>query len=294
MAPTVESVEINRRPEDVFAYLDDLSRHHEWDDQIVETRVETEGPTRVGTRVTDKRKLPFGKQDIPYEITEHDPPRRSAFRGLEGPVRPVGSVTVEPLDDGSRSRVTPQLELLGDNLLGAFAPLANREARKHVASSRPARRSGRAARRSGRAGERDRQRRRSRAGRGDRSVTREARLHRRLRRPRRSDGGCGARRQVGERDDDRDPAGHEPGGGERVDRSCGHDRPRARAQRRGRRVGRRRDRGRRLVRDADGDRLCTNLRPTRRDPRAGVARRGCASRRDAARGGRIRPRVSRE
>jgi hypothetical protein len=129
----VDSVEIKRTPEDVFAYLDDLSRHHEWDEMIVDTRIETEGPTRVGTRATDKRKLPFGKQDVPYEITEHDPPRRAAFRGLAGPVRPVGSVTVEPLDGGSRSRVTLSFELLGDNLLGKLlAPLANREARKHV------------------------------------------------------------------------------------------------------------------------------------------------------------------
>jgi uncharacterized protein YndB with AHSA1/START domain len=129
----VYTVEINRRPEDVFAYLDDLSRHKEWDDMILETRVETEGPTRVGTRVTDKRQLPLGKQDVPYEITEHDPPRRSAFRGTEGPVRPVGSVTIEPLDGGSRSRLTLEFALEATNLLGKLlAPLANREARKHV------------------------------------------------------------------------------------------------------------------------------------------------------------------
>jgi hypothetical protein len=30
MAPIVESTEINRRPEEVFAYIDDLSRHGEW------------------------------------------------------------------------------------------------------------------------------------------------------------------------------------------------------------------------------------------------------------------------
>ena len=129
----VYTVEIDRTPEDVFAYLDDLSRHKEWDDMILETRVETEGPTRVGTRATDKRQLPLGKQDVPYEITEHDPPRRSAFRGLEGPVRPVGSVTIEPLDEGSRSRVTLEFELEATNLLGKLlVPLANREARKHV------------------------------------------------------------------------------------------------------------------------------------------------------------------
>jgi len=56
MAAIVERIEINRRPEDVFAYLDDLSRHGEWQEQIVSTRVETDGPTGVGTRATDKRR----------------------------------------------------------------------------------------------------------------------------------------------------------------------------------------------------------------------------------------------
>jgi uncharacterized membrane protein len=132
MAPIVERIEISRRPEDVFAYLDDLSRHREWDDQIVSTRVETDGPTRVGSRATDTRKVPMGKQDVTYEITEHDPPRRAAFRGVNGPVRAVGAVTVEPLDDGARSRVTIELELQGHGLGKLLAPLANRDARKHV------------------------------------------------------------------------------------------------------------------------------------------------------------------
>jgi len=132
MAPIVETVEINRRPEDVFAYLDDLSRHKEWDDQIVETQVETEGPTRVGTRATDTRKTPMGKQKVAYEISEYDPPRRSAFRGLSGPIRPVGAVTVEPVDDGARSRVTIEIELVGHGIGKLLAPLANRDARKHI------------------------------------------------------------------------------------------------------------------------------------------------------------------
>ncbi len=132
MARIVESVEINRRPEDVFAYLDDLGRHNEWDDQIASTRVETEGPTRVGTRATDTRRTPMGKQDVTYEITEHDPPRRAAFRGTSGPVRPVGAVTVESLDDGARSRVTIEIELQGNGLGKLLAPLANRDARKNV------------------------------------------------------------------------------------------------------------------------------------------------------------------
>jgi hypothetical protein len=93
MAPIVESIEINRSPDDVFAYVDDLGRHGEWQEGIVSVEVETEGPTRVGTRATDKRKLPGGARDVSYEITAHDPPRTSSFRGVGGAVRPVGTVT---------------------------------------------------------------------------------------------------------------------------------------------------------------------------------------------------------
>jgi uncharacterized membrane protein len=127
-----ESVEIDRRPEEVFAYLDRLDRHGEWQGNIVSTRVETEGPTRVGSRAVNRRKVPGGERDIRYEITEHDPPRKSAFRGTDGPVRPVGTVTVEPLDDGSRSRVTLEFDLVGYGLGKLVAPLARRQAARQI------------------------------------------------------------------------------------------------------------------------------------------------------------------
>jgi uncharacterized protein YndB with AHSA1/START domain len=126
------SIEIDRRPEDVFAYLDQLDRNGEWQRGIVSTKLETEGPTRVGTRVVDRRKVPGGPRDIAYEVTEHDPPRKLSFRGLSGPVRPVGTVRVEPLDDGSRSRVTLELDLQGHGIGKLFAPFASRQAAKEV------------------------------------------------------------------------------------------------------------------------------------------------------------------
>jgi hypothetical protein len=106
MSPIVETVEIGRSPEDVFAYLDQLSRHGEWQDQIVSIEVLTEGPTRIGSRAAEVRRVPGGPRKFTYEITEHDPPRKASFRGLDGPVRPVGTVRVEPVGGGSRSRVT--------------------------------------------------------------------------------------------------------------------------------------------------------------------------------------------
>ena len=75
-----DSLEINRPPEEVFAYIDDLARHKEWQDQIVSAKVNTDGPTKVGTTVTETRR--FGKREMTqtWEVTEHDPPRTFAFR----------------------------------------------------------------------------------------------------------------------------------------------------------------------------------------------------------------------
>jgi uncharacterized membrane protein len=128
----VESIEIARPPAEVFAYLDQLERHGEWQDEIVSSKLETEGPTRVGSRATDTRRMPGGPRDITYEIVEHDPPRKTSFRGLEGPVRAVGTVTVEPLDDGSRSRMTLEFDLEGHGIGKLLAPLARRQARKSI------------------------------------------------------------------------------------------------------------------------------------------------------------------
>jgi uncharacterized membrane protein len=132
MAKIVETIEIGRSPEDVFAYIDQLERHGEWQSQIISTKRETEGPTRVGSRATDVRRTPVGKQSVTYEITEHDPPRKASFRGVNGPVRPLGTVSVEPAGEG-RAKVTLELELQPHGLLGMlFAPMAQSQARKLV------------------------------------------------------------------------------------------------------------------------------------------------------------------
>jgi uncharacterized membrane protein len=133
--PIVDSIEINREPADVFAYYEELAKHGEWQQQIVSVHVETDGPTRVGSRATDKRRLPGGTRDVSYEITEHDAPHKSSFRGVNGPIRPLGTVTVEPLNGGKRSKLTLELELKGHGVGVLFAPLARANARKEIPQS---------------------------------------------------------------------------------------------------------------------------------------------------------------
>jgi uncharacterized membrane protein len=126
------SIDIDRSPTDVFAYLDDLARHGEWQTQIVSVKVEGDGPTKVGTHATEVRQVGKRKMTIEYEVTEHDPPKSFAFQGLNGPVRPFGRGTVEPLDDGKRSRVTITLDFEGHGFGKLILPLARRDAGKQV------------------------------------------------------------------------------------------------------------------------------------------------------------------
>jgi uncharacterized membrane protein len=133
MAPITESIEIDRRPEEVFAYLDDVERHGEWQEQIVDVQPQGDQPMGVGKRVRETRRVPGGDRSMTYEITEHDPPRQSSFRVLDGPVRGVGTVSIEPLDGGSRSRLTFTIDFEGHGLGGkVLLPLAKSQARKQI------------------------------------------------------------------------------------------------------------------------------------------------------------------
>ena len=132
MAEITSSVEINRSPEEVFAYLSDLGRHGEWQEMIKEAEVLTEGPTRVGSRAKDLRKPPFGPAVwATYEITEFDPPRLAAFRGVDGPIRAVGKVTVEP--SGSGSRLTLEFDAEPHGFMGRLLmPMVRKQMRAQV------------------------------------------------------------------------------------------------------------------------------------------------------------------
>src|SRR6266567_3070344 len=78
-------MEIARTPEDVYAYIDQLERHGDWQEAIVSSKTLTDGPVRVGTRATDRRREPGGmKLNVTYEIVEYDPPPAPGSRSSTG------------------------------------------------------------------------------------------------------------------------------------------------------------------------------------------------------------------
>lgn len=132
MTPITASIEISQSPQDVFDYVADLERQTEWQATLLRVELETPGPTRVGTKAVDTRKVPLGKQKFPFEITEHDPPSRTSFQVTGGPVRPHGTMTFTPLDDGKRTRVDFTMEFVGHGIGKLLLPLVNRDARRLV------------------------------------------------------------------------------------------------------------------------------------------------------------------
>ena len=133
MAAMVESIEVGRSPEDVFSYAVDPSHLAEWQESLVSVRQEGDGPIAVGTRTIHTRRVGRGERTMTMELTEHDPPRAYAFRGVDGPVRAIGSVTVDPLEGGARSRVTIDLDFEGHGLGKLLVPLVvRRQARDEL------------------------------------------------------------------------------------------------------------------------------------------------------------------
>src|SRR6266536_6104355 len=138
MAEIVESVEISRRPEDVFSYVADPSHHPEWIESVVSVRREGDGPLAVGSRVVATRRV--GPWELRYteEMAELNPPRSWASRGVGGvPVIAFANGMVELLDNGKRSRVTIACEFQGHGIGKLLVPLLAR--RLELAGDRYAR-----------------------------------------------------------------------------------------------------------------------------------------------------------
>lgn len=130
MAATVASIEIARRPEDVFTYMLEPLHFAEWDPSIVSAHRDDQGPLAVGSKTTVLHRMGPWKVPTTEELVEFDPPRRFANRGVSGPLAGVARCTVEPLDGGRRTRLTTALEIEARGPGKLLLPVAHAYARK--------------------------------------------------------------------------------------------------------------------------------------------------------------------
>lgn len=125
MAPIISTAEIARPAEEVFAYVTEPSTFPEWQQGVVRGHM-NESPTRVGSQCTTVRNIGGREREVHTAITDYEPPRRWADRGIDGPIRALVQVDVEPLEDNSRSRVTISLDFSGHGIGKLLVPLVIR------------------------------------------------------------------------------------------------------------------------------------------------------------------------
>ncbi|HEV3496749.1 MAG TPA: SRPBCC family protein [Actinomycetes bacterium] len=130
MAPIQSTVEIARPPAEVFAYLADPTRFAEWQRDVVRVEVEGGDPPGLGDRFTTTRRIGGVERTMTQEVTELRAPSRWAAKGVDGPIRPSASVTVEPLDGGAASRVTFALDFEGHGIGRPLLPAVRRQAQR--------------------------------------------------------------------------------------------------------------------------------------------------------------------
>jgi hypothetical protein len=132
MAPIITTIQVDRAADDVFAYATDPTRFREWQQGVTDGHMEAHGAATVGTRCDTTRRI--GGKDRPSvsEVTHIDPPKSWGVRGIDGPIRAIVDLTVQPLTAGT-SQLTISVDFTGHGIGRVLVPLlVRREAAKEM------------------------------------------------------------------------------------------------------------------------------------------------------------------
>jgi uncharacterized membrane protein len=132
MARTEHTVVVERPPDEVFAFLTELSSVPEWQSGAVEVR-DPEAEVGVGTTYVEVLKF-LGRQfEATIEVTEYEPGRRFSIKTLSGPIPFQVQHTLEP-SNGGGTKLHVTLEGEPGGLFKLAEPLVMRNAQRQVAN----------------------------------------------------------------------------------------------------------------------------------------------------------------
>jgi uncharacterized protein YndB with AHSA1/START domain len=130
MGPIVTTLDIARPPNEVFAVATDPTRFAEWQADVLRVETDQPAPLPVGARFTTIRRIGGVERSITQQVAEAASPHRWAARSHTGPIRPNATIAIEPIDDGTGSRVTFTLDFVGHGIGVPLLPLVRRQTRR--------------------------------------------------------------------------------------------------------------------------------------------------------------------
>lgn len=105
------SIAVDCPPEDVFAYLADVSNLTEWQSGVHSAAIEGGGAAAAGARVVESRTLLGKEMTTTLEIVEFEPPRLFTLKALDGPALLTVRHELEPSGGGTELQVVVEGEV---------------------------------------------------------------------------------------------------------------------------------------------------------------------------------------
>jgi len=108
-----QTVLINRRQQEVFDYLADLSNGPQWQSSAISAERTSEGPIGVGSTWRRTTRALGRTSDAEYECTSYDPPDEFSIKSLSGPTSTDITYSLKSTEGGTQVSITGQIEFRG-------------------------------------------------------------------------------------------------------------------------------------------------------------------------------------
>lgn len=102
------SIIIDRATDEVFEFVSDPTNDPQWHTDIIEVHLPDDSVVKVGTEFTVVARF-MGRRTATVEVSDLQPGRRIEYTTKDGPLRPIATCSMEPVD--GRTRFTRHVEL---------------------------------------------------------------------------------------------------------------------------------------------------------------------------------------
>lgn len=126
------TVTINRPPAEVFAYLSDPTKLHEWRPNVLEV-IGYDPPVQAGSTYELVEKFMGRRMQVGQRVTAYEQDRLIEIETTSGSVLPAQRYSFEPNSEGG-TWYTVHLEMRSKGFMRIFEPLMRGQVRKMMAS----------------------------------------------------------------------------------------------------------------------------------------------------------------